>query len=416
MTSHWFFWLFISLYIIHEGWEAYLTLLNISHTRKNQNQIPDFYKDKVSPEEYEKSIRYTVEKARFGLVLSIVTIPVLWAAILSGFFDYFDFWIGSILKVNGLTHSVFYCLGIALILMILRIPVSIYSHFVIEEKYGFNKMTTKIFIVDFIKGLLLGAALGIPLLCLIFWIYHKVGSVWWLVAFGVVFLFELFMVAIYPTFIAPIFNKFTPLADGELKESILSIAKRVRFKLSGIYTMDGSKRSAHSNAYFAGIGRMRRIVLFDTLFDRHTNLEILAILAHEMGHNIKRHVQKNLLISFFFSLIGFWILSLVITWEPFFSTFGAGIPAPHKALVLFALFSGYFVFLLNPLMNGLSRQHEYEADRFSVETTGDKEGMSSSLIKLSKENLSNLTPHPLYSFYHYSHPTTLERVKAIDAL
>lgn len=414
MISHWFFWLFLIVFILHELWEGGLVLLNIAHTKKHRNQMPEFYRGKIEPDRYAKSVAYTIDKARFGLIVSLVTIPILWAAILSGFFDFLDIRLSSLIPAGPLTHSVIYCAAVALIGMILKIPASLYSNFVLEAKYGFNKMTAKTFVVDFFKGLILSALLGIPLLYLVFWLYAKAGPLWWIWAFGAVFGFQFFMAAVYPVLLAPIFNKFIPLADGELKESILALARKIRFKLSGIFTIDGSRRSAHSNAYFAGMGRMRRIVLFDTLTTQMTNREILSVLAHEMGHNIKRHIVKFLAYSFFYSLAGFAVLGRLIDWEPFFAVFGAGAPAPHKALVLFGLFAGYFTFWLTPLWNAVSRRNEYESDRFSVETTGDKNGMTEALMKLTKENLSNLTPHPLYSFCHYSHPTTLERIRAIE--
>lgn len=399
--------------MLHEVIEWSLTLLNQNHVKKHQYQIPGFYQDKISPEEYQKSIAYTLEKSRFGLIVGALSLPVFWGAIFSGFFNQLDSWLTNLFYSTGLTHSVIYCLSLGVILMILSIPTSLYSHFVIEKKYGFNKMTYKTFALDLIKSLFLGALLGVPLLYLVFWLLKVSGTYWWVYAFLAVFGFELLIAAIYPTLLAPIFNKFIPLTEGSLKESILAIAKKINFKMSGIFTIDGSKRSSHSNAYFAGMGKMRRIVLFDTLLKQMNEKETLAVLAHEMGHNKKKHIQKQMIVSFIFSLIGFWILSVVINWEPFYEAFNAGSPAPHKALILFAICSGYFTFMLTPLMNYISRKNEYEADKFSVETTGDKESMTSSLIKLSKENLSNLTPHPWYSFYHYSHPTTLERVKAI---
>lgn len=413
LMSHWFFWTFLFFFVVNEVWESFLTILNIRHTHKHKDEIPSFYQARIDQETYQKSVRYTLEKARFGLIINFLSLILIWAAILSGSFNFLEKSLSGFIPPNTLNHSVAYCMTLGLILLILKIPVSLYSNFILEEKYGFNKMTLKTFVSDLLKGLLLGILLGVPLLYLIFWLYQTTGSWWWLWAFGALFGFELFLAAVYPTLLAPLFNKFIPLPNGELKQAILDIAKKVNFKMSGIYTIDGSKRSAHSNAYFAGMGKMRRIVLFDTLLKSLTDKEIISVLAHEMGHNIKKHVQKHLLISFITSLIGFWVLSLIIQWSPFFQAFNAGAPSPHKALILFALFAGYFTFWLTPLMNYLSRKHEYEADRFSVESTGDKENMASSLIKLSKDNLSNLTPHPAYSFYHYSHPTTVERVQAI---
>lgn len=411
---HWFFYLFLTFFILHESWDIFLNLLNRAHLHKHRQRIPEFYQGKIDQATYQKSIDYTLEKSRFGLLTGLLKIPFIWLAIFFGVFAQLDHLL--ILYVPpGLHHSVVYCAVLGLALMILAIPFSLYSTFVIEEKYGFNKTTLKLFFVDFMKGLILGAVLGIPLLYLVFWLYTEAGAWWWLWAFGSVFGFEMFIAAIYPTLLAPIFNKFTPLPAGALQEAIVVIAKKVNFKMSGIFTIDGSKRSSHSNAYFAGLGRFRRIVLFDTLEKQMTHAEIIGVLAHEMGHNIKKHVQKGLVLSLVASFIGFWILSLLMEWVPFTESLGAGAPSPHKVLVLVGLFSGYFTFLLTPLMNWISRKHEYEADQFSVESTGDKTSLVQALVKLTRENLSNLVPHPLYSFYHYSHPTTAERALALAA-
>lgn len=413
MTTNGFFWFFAALFTVHQIWEVTLTLLNCGEMKKNRGLIPEYFQDKIEPERYQKSIDYNLAKARFGFVVRAYDILIVWGIILSGILETLDLRLQAA-GLTGLLLSVSYCGAVGLGVMFLKIPVSLYSHFVLEEKYGFNKMTAKTFVVDLIKGILIGAALGGPILTFVFWLYQKAGSVWWLWAFAAVYGFEFLMAAVYPTLLAPIFNKFTPLPDGSLKGAITALARRINFKMSGIYTIDGSRRSAHSNAYFAGMGRMRRIVLFDTLQKQLTEREIIAVLGHEMGHNKLKHIQKMLVMGFLTSLAGFWILSVLIGWEPLYATFGAGGPAVHKALVIVSLFAGHFTFVLNILTNALSRRYEYASDKFSVEVVGDKEAMASSLVSLSRENLSNLTPHPLFSFYHYTHPTTLERVKAIQ--
>jgi len=414
MTPHWFFWLFAVLFTIHQIWEVVLTLLNNASMEENRGKIPDYYKDKIEPDRYQKSIAYNLAKARFGLAVRVYDVVIVWTIILSGGLDLMDRWMAGF-SFPPLLHSVLYCGYVGVALMLVRLPVSLYSHFILEEKFGFNKMTAKTFVTDLIKGLVMGAALGGPILALVFWIYQRAGTFWWLWAFAAVYGFEFLMAAVYPTLLAPIFNKFTPLPDGSLKDLITRLAKKIQFKMSGIFTIDGSKRSAHSNAYFAGMGKMRRIVLFDTLQKQLNEREIVAVLGHEMGHNKLRHIQKQLVLGCVLSLLSFWVLSLFMHWEPFFMAFGAGSPAPHKALVIFSLFSGHFTFVVPALTNALSRKYEYQADRFSVDVVGDREAMASALVALCRENLSNLTPHPLYSFYHYTHPTTLERVHAIQA-
>jgi STE24 endopeptidase len=413
MTS-WFFWVFAGCYAVHLVWEISLTLLNNSEMRRNAGAVPEYFKDKIDEKRYAKAIAYNLEKSRFGFFTKGYDLVITFVIILSGFLGGLDVWVGR-WAGEGILRSVAYCGMIGLVLTLLRIPLSLYSHFVLEEKYGFNKMTLGTFLLDLLKGVLLGAALGGPILTAIFWLYQKAGVYWWLYAFAAVYGFEFLMAAVYPTFLAPIFNKFTPLPDGTLKEAITSLAQKIKFKMSGIFTIDGSRRSAHSNAYFAGMGRLRRIVLFDTLQKQLTEREIIAVLGHEMGHNKLKHIQKMLVMGFLTSLAGFWILSLLIGWEPLYAAFRAGPPAPHKALVIISLFGSHFTFFLKAITNALSRRYEYASDAFSVKVVGDAEAMASSLVALSRENLSNLTPHPLYSFYHYTHPTTLERVRAIQA-
>jgi len=221
------------------------------------------------------------------------------------------------------------------------------------------------------------------------------------------------MILVYPTLIAPLFNKFQPLEKGELRERISSLAQQVGLKASGIYTVDGSKRSAHSNAYFTGIGKAKRIVLFDTLLKQLTGEQLLAVLAHEMGHYKMKHIRRMLVLSGVFLLLGLYILSWLIEFEPMFRAFGLENPSPHGALVLFAFMAGPFTFYLSPLLNHISRKHEYEADRFAAQTLNNGKSMEEALIQLTVQNLSNLTPHPWYSAYHYSHPTTTERIQAI---
>lgn len=412
----WFFYLFVCVYFAHEIFETYLSIMNNRYIRSHQSEIPAYYKDKIDFETYQKSVAYNLEKSRFDLIMRWIGVIITWGIIFSGSFNALAVWLSQYLSPSTLTYSVLYCLAIAMILLLMGIPSSLYSQFVIEEKYGFNKMTIKLFVMDLFKSLLLSALLGLPLLYLVFWLYQVSGAYWWLWAFLAFFAFQLFLAAIYPTFLAPLFNKFVPLEEGSLKNAIEEIAAKIKFKMSGIFKIDGSKRSSHSNAYFAGIGKFRRIVLFDTLMSQMNEEEIISVLAHEMGHNKRRHIQKQLVLGFVSGLLSFWILSLLMNWMPFYQVFGAGEPNPGKALVLFALFGGSFSFFLTPLSNYLSRKYEYEADAFSVKVTQKSEPMKTALVKLSKENLSNLTPHPFYSFYYYSHPTTLERVQAIERL
>jgi STE24 endopeptidase len=410
-----FFWVFLAFYLLHEIVHLSLDGLNYRHVKK-QTEMPEFYDGKISPAIYNKSQAYTLEKIRFGMTAHLALIPFFWFLIFRNGFNVFDYYAATYAGFGTLSHSVLFCIFVSAYFGIVGMPFKIYSTFVIEEKYGFNKMSFGLFVLDGIKGLVLSAALGIPVLYLVFWFMNIAGSEWWLWVWFALTVFQLLIVTVYPTFLAPLFNKFQPLKDDLLNERIQTLARKIKFKISGVFIMDGSRRSGHANAYFSGMGKFRRIVLFDTLQKQLNSDEIVAVLAHEMGHNVKHHIRKFMILSTLLSLAGFYILSLLIDWPQFYSAFNISMANHHAALVIFMIASEAFTFMLTPIMNQLSRKNEYEADAFSVENTGDKKAMISSLVKLSKENLSNLNPHPAYSFYHYSHPTTIERAQAIEKI
>lgn len=416
LTNNWFFWVFFFLYAAHLGVELALDALNWKELQRHKGRLPDLYKDVFTPQDYEKAIAYTESKMRFGWAKAAFDVVVLWTLILTGGFHVLDVYLGRWIPADSLWHLVAYPFLLGGILYVLNLPFNIYFQFVLEEKYGFNRMRAATFLSDQVKTLLLSLLIGVPLLALLFWLVRSIGPHWWLAGWLVMLGVQFLTAALFPVVFAPIFYKFTPLGEGELKERIFGLAQKVRFKMSGVFTIDGSRRSSHSNAFFAGLGKTRRIVLFDTLVKNLSTAEIVAVLAHEMGHNVKNHIQKGLILSALSSLAGLYILAKLLDWEPFFAAFR--VPEPNLAIgfVLFSLVSSVFTFPANPLLKWFSRKNEYEADRFSVETTGDKVSMTGALLKLSKDNLSNLTPHPAYSFYHYSHPTTTERAAAIAGI
>jgi STE24 endopeptidase len=293
-------------------------------------------------------------------------------------------------------------------------PAGLYATFGLEARFGFNKITLKLYLNDKLKGLLIGLIIGVPFLFIVLWLMDAAGAYWWLWGFLFISLFQLLMIVVYPTLIAPLFNKFEPLQEGEFRERILRLAQQVGFKTTGIYTMDGSKRSGHSNAYFTGLGKAKRVVLFDTLIEQMTPDQGLAVLAHEMGHYKLNHIRRMLMVQTIFLLAGLYALSVFIKYPPLFEAFGLPQPSNHAALVLFSLVCGPLIFYLAPLMNALSRKHEYEADRFAKTTLRDGQPMAEALVNLTVKNLSNLTPHPWYSAYHYSHPTPIERIAALQ--
>ena len=408
--------LFAIFYFAQHLLDSWLTWLNVAHVQKHQHTVPAYFQDKISLDEYQKSIAYTREKARFGMIASWVEVPIFWSLLLSGFYGKLDAVVrspGFGLVVTGLS----YLASVSVVFFLISLPFGLYSTFVIEQKYGFNRMTLKLWLLDLLKSILLSILIGGPVLAAVLWFMdHHLQGLWWLYVWILLSLVQIFIAAIFPVFLLPLFNKLTLLEDGHLKQQILALAQKINFRLSGIYTMDGSKRSAHSNAFFAGLGKLRRIVLFDTLMKSLTESELLAVLAHEMGHNVKKHVRTGLLISSVISLAGLYVLSLLVIKPWFYEAFQFAQPSAHAALLIFMKTSGAFTFFLSPLSSILSRKHEYEADRFAAEVMERREPMIQGLVKLTRDNLSNLTPHPWYSFFYYSHPTVMERIRALEKI
>jgi STE24 endopeptidase len=397
--------------------EFVLNELNLRYVRAcwAEKKIPDFFRAQMGADAYEQSVQYTLAKGQFQRWSE--TYSRLWtlAILFSGVLGLLDDFSGRVAEQFGLGpygHGILFCLGGGLIVSLVGLPTDLYSTFALEAKFGFNKTTVKLYLADKLKGMVLGVVIGVPFLFVILWLMQATGGYWWVWAFVFITGFQLLMIVIFPTFIAPWFNKFEPLKEGEFRDRILALANQVGFKTSGIYTMDGSKRSAHSNAYFTGIGKAKRIVLFDTLIEQMTADQGLAVLAHEMGHYKMKHIRRMLLVQTVFLFVGLYLLSLLLDYPPIFTAFGLK-PSPHAALVLFSLLSGPFTFYLGPLMNLLSRKHEYEADRFAAVTLRDGKPMEEALINLTVKNLANLTPHAWYSAYHYSHPSPTERIAAI---
>ncbi len=412
---------FLALFALEFVVEFGLNELNLRYVRAYwaEKKLPDFFQRNMSAEEYEKSVQYTLTKAQFQRWAEIygrlVTLIVLFGGLLP-FMDRFSKDLAS--RFFSITHAqgLIFCFGVALVFSIASLPADLYSTFKLEARFGFNKTTWKLYSTDKLKGLVLGILIGLPFLFVVLWLMEATGSYWWIWTFFFVSGFQLLMVIVYPTLIAPLFNKFEPLPEGELRDRILRLAEQVGFKTNGIFSMDGSKRSAHSNAYFTGIGKTKRIVLFDTLIAQMTLDQAVAVLAHEMGHYKMKHIRRMLVVQTVFLLFGLYILSFLLNYRPLFAAFGLDNPSNPAALVLFSLLSGPFTFYLGPLINRLSRKHEYEADRFAIQTLRNRRPMEEALINLTVKNLSNLTPHPWYSAYHYSHPTPTERIGAIRAI
>jgi STE24 endopeptidase len=268
---------------------------------------------------------------------------------------------------------------------------------------------------DLVKGTLVSVVITTPLLLLLFWFIDAAGPLWWVYAFAAVALLQLVLFYLYPVLISPIFNKFTPLPGGPLRTAIAALAERTGFRTSGIFVMDGSKRSSHANAYFTGFGRNKRIVLFDTLVNSLGVDETSAVLAHEIGHEKRNHIKKGIAFSFAILFVGFYLLGVMLHYPEFYAAFGFTRPSSHAALVIFMFASSPVMFFLSPLVSLLSRKHEYEADAFASDVVGTWKPLGTALLSLHKASLSNFTPHPLYSFFHYSHPTLAERLGALES-
>jgi STE24 endopeptidase len=389
-----------------------LSFLNSRYVLRHQEEPPARYKAFISPEKYKAHVAYTLEKARFSRFSSGCESLIFLAFLFGGGFGKVEAWSSSLGWSSSWTGIAF-IYGVSFIFMVVDIPFSLYRTFGIEEKYGFNKTTLKLYLWDMAKGLVLGLVLGTPLLFILLGFMEKTGGYWWIWAFGIMVFFQLFIAFIFPLFLAPLFNKFTPLEEGSLKEQIGVLADKLNFKNSGIFIMDGSKRSSHGNAYFTGFGSSKRIVLYDTLVQSLKPSEVLAVLAHEMGHCKLHHIKKSMVLSIVMMFFSFYVLSLCVPYTPFYSAFGISQPSHGAALLLFSLCSGPFTFFFTPLFSARTRKFEYEADAFAVRYT-PIEDLSQGLLTLDKENLSNLWPHPWYSFFYYSHPTTLERIEALE--
>jgi STE24 endopeptidase len=408
--------LFLALFTLEFLIEFGLNELNLRHVRAcwDTKKLPKIFTGKITADEYDKSVQYTLAKGRFQRWSTVydrlITLVILFAMLAA--LDRFAGNLAQSFPLRGYSQGIIFCLTVGLVFITTSLPTDLYSTFGLEAKFGFNKTTVGLFVADKLKALILGLLIGVPFLFVVLWLMQATGDYWWLWAVAFISAFQLLMIVIFPTFIAPWFNKFEPLQEGEFRERILALANQIGFTTSGIFTKDGSKRSAHSNAYFTGIGKAKRIVLFDTLIEQMTMAQGLAVLAHEMGHYKMKHIRRMLAVQTIFLFIGLYLLSVLLQAPLFFSAFGVT-PANHTALVLFSLVSGPATFYLGPLMNRLSRKHEYEADRFAAITLRDGTPMEEALVNLTVKNLSNLNPHPWYSAYHYSHPTAVERISAI---
>ncbi len=384
-------------------------LLNL---RNLSSDLPPEFKDVYDAEKYEKSQEYTRVKTRFGFFVSAFGLAVTLVFWFSGGFNALDQWVRS-WGLSPIWNGLLF-IGILLLARgLVSLPFSIYSTFVIEERFGFNKTTPAVFIADILKSLGLGLLIGGPLLAGILAFFQYAGNLAWLYCWTVTAVFTVFIQFIAPTWIMPLFNKFEPLQKGELKERIMEYAESVKFSLKGVFIMDGSKRSGKSNAFFTGFGRNKRIALFDTLVEQHTVDELVAVLAHEIGHYKKKHILVGMVISIVHMGVIFYLLSIFISQRGLFDAFYMQDMSIYAGMLFFGMLYAPIELILSIFMNMFSRRNEYQADRFAVNTFPHPESFISALKKLMANNLGNLTPHPVFVFLNYSHPPVLQRIRAI---
>ncbi len=405
--------LFAATLLAGLGVKFWLASRQIRHVARHRDAVPADFAATVTLPAHRKAADYTLAKLRVGLLENAFGAAVLLGWTLLGGLDALNqallAWIGP-----GMGQQLALLGAFAVIAGVLDLPFSLYQTFVVEERFGFNKMTWRLWIADALKGAVVAALIGAPIAALILWLMAAAGPLWWLWAWGAWMAFNLLLLVLYPTVIAPLFNKFQPLDDETLKQRVTALMQRCGFAAKGLYVMDGSRRSAHANAYFTGFGAAKRVVFFDTLLQRLSPGEVDAVLAHELGHFRHRHIVKRILGLFAMSLLGFALLGWAAT-QPWFYT-GLGV-RPNLAtandalaLLLFLLAVPVFSYFVSPLMAQLSRRHEFEADAYAVAQTGGAADLRSALLKLYEDNASTLTPDPLYVRFYYSHPPATERL------
>ena len=396
--------------------ELFLEWLNRTEVKANASAVPEIYRGIVDRKTYDKAVRYTLAKNGVNLFDTVYSSIWLYVFLVSGLLPIVYYGLTDFLSISIWGQSlVLFLMG--MVLSLPSLPIDVWNTFRVESRYGFNRTSVGLWISDKFKGLVLGLVIAYPLLCLLLWLFEVLPNTWWLFGFVAFWIVQILMLLLYPRLILPLFNKLSPLPEGSLQERLMRLGERTGFTAKTIQVIDGSKRSGHSNAFFTGFGRFRRIVLFDTLIEQLEPQQLEAVLAHEIGHYKKRHIPKMLIMSTVMSFIGFACIGWLVDQAWFFSAFGFSISnGMVPALILFLLVSGLFTFWLSPFMSALSRKHEYEADAFAREAMGgDPQPLVESLRKMHEKNLGNLTPHPLFSAFHYSHPTIIEREQALCA-
>lgn len=408
-----FYYLFIFLLITTTILQVWLSKRHIAHIHKNKNKVPTAFSKTISILDHKKAADYTISKSYIGIIDLFIQAIFLYLITIGGGINMLTDIFGNLTDNKLLTGSIV-IISVMLISSLIDLPLSIYRIFNIDEKFGFNRMTFKIFVADLIKQSILSIVIGVPILLVSLSIISNLGDFWWLWLWVFISFFNFLMLTLYPLYIAPFFNKFLPLKDKKLKAKIEKLLLKCGFKSGGLYVMNGSLRSNHGNAYFTGFGNSKRIVFFDTLLEKLSHKEIEAVLAHELGHFHHNHVKKRIIMMFVISFIGLYVLSILKDSSWFYESLGV-VQNDANGLLLFLLVSPLFIFFIRPLIAYYSRKNEFEADRYACRYS-DAKDLKLSLIKLYRDNASTLTPDPLHSSFYDSHPPALERISTIDKI
>jgi STE24 endopeptidase len=404
---------FLSLLTLTTAIRLWLGQRHVNYIQSHRAAVPAAFAGSIDLQAHQKAADYSAAKTRLVMTESVLQAALLWALTLGGVLQWLDAGWQSFMPDSVLLRGALVILSAFVISSLVDIPLDYYRAFVVDERFGFNKMTRGMFVSDLVKHALVGLALGAPLLFAALWLMQGAGAWWWLYLWLVWSGFNLLMLAIYPAFIAPMFNKFSPLTDESLKTRIEALLTKCGFKSQGLFVMDGSRRSSHGNAYFTGFGAAKRVVFFDTLLERLDTDEIEAVLAHELGHFKHHHVMKRIALMFAVSFAGLALLGWLVMQTWFFTGLGVQTPSNHMALLLFLLVSPVFTFLLRPLLSGYARKNEFEADAYAA-THANAHHLVAALVKLYRDNASTLTPDPLHSAFYDSHPPASIRIAKLE--
>jgi len=405
---------FLVLFLLRSATQYYLHRLNLAHLRQYGSTVPAVFQDTVDQETLKKISAYTIESDHFHMGASLVHRGLYLVILLSGFLP----WLTKVIRSWGfglIVEGLIFFAVLSLLANLSHIPFGLYDTFVIEERYGFNRMTLRMWISDLLKSVMIQSLLGGLVLWLLLTLVIHGGGAWWVWAWLMVGGFELMMLWLYPVAIAPLFNKFEPIQNLGLVERIKNLMEKVGLRVKGVLKMDAGKRSKHTNAYFTGIGKTKRIVLFDTLLESHPDEEIISVLAHEVGHWKKKHVLKQILLLEIISFAAFYIVGRLLNWPLLYLTFGFARPAVYVGIFLISAILSPLGYFAQPLESAISRRFEREADDFVLELTKTTEPMRNALKRLASDNLANLIPHPLYAWFYYSHPPLVERIERLTS-